>query len=280
MVNDTLVKQISFVCPKCKHPFHSGDGSLWCSECNRNYPIIDGVPDFLAEDLQANAAPVYGGTSSITTIKRMARQMDFFAPVYESVFFASTLVKLSGIRGDSRRFINRIASFHSRTLESVTGSVLDVACGPATYGRRLASPSRSIYGIDISMGMLQQGMTYIKRDKVQGVQLARARVEELPFEDAVFDGVICSGSLHLFPDTVLALREIMRTMKPGAPISIQTFVAGKTLINRFVQGHSWVHTFELAELQQDLNDAGFEEFQPTLDGIILTFSARKAAAHT
>jgi len=277
--NDTLVKQISFVCPKCKQPFRSDD-SLLCSECNRSFPIIDGVPDFIKGDLQANAAPVYGGTSGLITLKRMARQMDFFAPVYESVIFASTLVKLSGIHGDSRRFIDRIANFHSKTLDGINGSLLDVACGPATYGRRLACASRNIYGIDISMGMLQQGLTYIKRDHVQGVHLARARVEELPFEDAVFDGVICSGSLHLFPDPVLALREIKRTMKPGAPISIQTFVAGKTLINRFVQGHSWVHTFELVELQRDINAAGFEEFQPTLDGIVLTFSARKAAART
>jgi hypothetical protein len=37
-----------------------------------------------------------------------------------------------------------------------------------------------------------------------------------------------------------------------------------------------VHTFELDELQQDLAQAGFEEFRPEVDGIMLTFSARKA----
>jgi hypothetical protein len=31
-------------------------------------------------------------------------------------------------------------------------------------------------------------------------------------------------------------------------------------------------------LQQYLTGAGFEEFQPKLDGIFLTFGARKAAA--
>ncbi|MGD0575910.1 MAG: methyltransferase domain-containing protein, partial [Anaerolineales bacterium] len=148
------------------------------------------------------------------------------------------------------------------------------------YGRRIASPSRYVYGIDISMGMLQQGMTYLERDNVSGVCLARAPVEELPFENAVFDGAICSGSLHLFADTVLSLREIARTMKPGAPLSVQTFVAGKTVINRFVQGHSWVHTFRLDELRQDLTETGFDEFRPALDGIVLTFSARKATPRT
>ncbi len=183
-------------------------------------------------------------------------------------------LSLSGIRGGSR-LIGRVASFHSRSLQGITGSVLDVACGPATYTRRLASQSRDVYGIDISIGVLRQGMAYVLRDGTARVHLARASVDELPFENAVFDGAICSGSLHLFPDPVLSLREIARTMKPGAALSVQTFVAGNTAINRFVQRRSWLHTFELVELQRYLGEAGFEGFRPELDGIVLTFSACK-----
>ncbi len=244
--------------------------------CDRTYPVISNIPDFLSGDSEAGNAPVFGGISGLTTLNRMARRMDRFAHIYESKFYVSAALKLSGIRSDSSHFMDQIASFHAKTLEGVTGAVLDVACGPATYSRRAATSLRNVYGIDISMGMLQQGLTYVERDHVTGVYLARARVEELPFEEAVFAGVICSGSLHLFPDPVLALGEIARTMTSGAPLSVQTFVAGKTLINRFVQGRSWVHTFELDELQQDLTQAGFEEFRPEVDGIVLTFSARKA----
>ena len=276
MGKTTSVNSVPFVCPKCKHSLRSVDNALYCSECNRTYPIVAGIPDFLSGDEHASLAPVFGGTTGITTLKRMAKKMDFFAPVYESRLFVSVLLKLSGIAGGSSRFMGRVATFHSKTLEGVTGSVLDVACGPATYGRRIASPSRNVYGIDISMGMLRQGKAYVERDNVPGVYLARARVEELPFEDAVFEGVVCSGSLHLFPDTVLSLREIARTMKPGAPLSVQTFTTGKTTVNRFVQKHSWVHTFELDELQQYVTKAGFEGFRYELDGIVLTFSARKA----
>lgn len=270
------IKRVSFACPKCKYPLRSDDNAFYCSECHRTFPIVAGIPDFLSGDSQASVAPVYGGTSGMTTIKRMAKRMDWFAPIYESRFFVSFLLKLSGVSGDSSQFMGRITGFHGKTLESISGDLLDIACGPATYTRRLACASRNMYGIDISMGMLRQGMTYVERDKASEVHLARARVEELPFENAVFDGVICSGSLHLFSDTVLALREIARTMKLGAPLSVQTFVSGKTLLNRFVQGRSWVHTFELDELQQYLTNAGFKEFQPEVDGIVLTFSVRKA----
>lgn len=270
------IKQISFVCPKDKHQLRSVEGALYCSECDRTYPVISGIPDFLLGDSQASLAPVFGGTSGVTTLKRMAKRMDFFSPIYDSQLFGSTMLKLSGISGGFPRFINRVASFHSKVFEGITGSLLDVACGPATYGRHIASPSRNVYGIDISMGMLRQGKAYVEREKVSGVHLARARAEELPFENTVFDGVMCSGALHLFPDTVLALREIARTMKPGVPLSVQTFVPGKTAVNRFVQKHSFVHTFELAELQKYLAETGSEEFRPEVDGIVLVFSARKA----
>jgi ubiquinone/menaquinone biosynthesis C-methylase UbiE len=263
MIETTSTGKVSFACPLCKRPLHSVGNTLPCNECHRTYPIVDGIPDFLSE---ATLAP---------DTLHIAKVMDFVAPIYETRFFVSILSKLSGIRGGSQLF-DRIANFHSETLKGINGSVLDVACGPATYSRRLASPSRNVYGIDVSEGVLRQGMAYVAKEGLQGVYLARARVEELPFEGTVFDGGICSGSLHLFPDTELSLREIARTMKPGAPLSVQTFVAGNTVINRWVQKRSWLHTFELVKLQQDLTEAGFEEFRPYLDGIVLTFSARKA----
>jgi SAM-dependent methyltransferase len=262
MSEATPIKPVSYACPKCKGPLRSLSGAFHCATCGLTYPIAGGIPDFLSPAGLAPAA------------LHIARAMDFVAPFYESRPFVSALSRLSCIRGGSR-FTDKIASFHAGTLQGITGYLLDVACGPATYTRRSASPSRDAYGVDISMGMLRQGMAYVERDGTAGVHLARASVEELPFEDAVFDGVICSGSLHLFPDAVLALREITRTMKPGAPLSVQSFVPGNTLINRFVQRRSWLHTFELVELQRYLAEAGLEGFRPEVDGIVLTFSARK-----
>ena len=98
--------------------------------------------------------------------------MDFVAPIYESRLFVSALTKLSNVNNGALLF-DRITSFHAETLKGITGTVLDVACGPATYTRRIASSARDVYGIDISMGVLRQGMTYIERDNIQGVHLAR-----------------------------------------------------------------------------------------------------------
>jgi len=252
-----------YVCPQCKCRLRLDESAFHCSACNRTYPIVGNIPDFLA---QSSLAPA---------TSRIAKVMDFMAPIYESRLFVSALLKTSGVR-DGPKFVEHIASFHTTTLKGIAGTILDVACGPATYTRRMASPSRDVYGIDVSMGVLRQGMRYIARDGVDNVHLAHASVEQLPFGNAVFDGGVCSGSLHLFPDVVLALREIARSLKPGAPLSVQTFISGNTPFNRFMQNRSWLHTFELVRLQQYLREAGFEQFQPEVDGIVLTFSARKA----
>jgi len=66
-------------------------------------------------------------------------------------------------------------------------------------------------------------------------------VEALPFQAAFFDITICCGSLHLFADTVTALREISRVMGPGAILSVFTFGAGSGGILKF--RCVWEHTF-------------------------------------
>jgi SAM-dependent methyltransferase len=258
------IKPISLACPKCKRPLQSGENALQCSECHLTYPIVGGIPDFLSENLLAGIAPNY----------RWIKMLEFLAPIYEGQLWQSFILKTLAGAGNSS--LRSIASFISETMKGITGSVLDMACGPATYGRRIASPSRDVYGIDFSMGTLRQGMANIARDGISGVRLARARVEELPFENAVFDGVICGGALHLFPDPVLALREIARTMKAGAPLAVTTFVAGNAPLTRLMKRRKNMHVFQIPDLPQYLAEAGLEEFEPKLDGTFLTFSARKA----
>ena len=265
MPETVSIKSIRFVCPKCKRPLSFTEAALQCHACNRTYPIVGGIIDFVSDNLQTRVDPNY----------RWNPIWKFLAPMYESKLWHSFVLGLAGAGNSSLQSITR---FISQTLEGVTGNVLDVACGPATYGRRMASPMRNIYGIDFSMGTLQQGMKNIKRENISSIQLAQTRVEELPFENAVFDGVICGGSLHLFPNTLLALREISRTMKAGAPLAVTTFVTGNSLAGHLAKKrkNKIMHTFEVPELQRYLREAGFDGFAWKQDGTFVMFSTRRA----
>lgn len=260
-----------YVCPLCKHLLCQEYGLLRCSSCPKDYPIRDGIPDFILEELSKSADPV---------LHRM-RFIDRMASIYETRLWYPIVMNLHG--GFQSPSLAEIVRIMAQNIQSANGRVLDVACGPGTYGRRVASASKEVFGIDISMGMLRQGAAYTAKEGTP-MHFARARVEALPFQDRLFDATLCCGSLHLFADTVTALREMARVMKPEAILSVFTFTAGRGGILKFRGVREWsrrkhgLHVFELPEMELYLTAAGFKDFQPKVSGSILTYSARKQAA--
>ena len=268
MANDLAI----YACPVCKHLLHQEERTLRCATCAQAYPISEGIPDFILEELSQSADP---------ELRRM-RFIDRMASIYETrLWYPIVLNVYGGLHSPS---LAQLITTVSQNIPSTTGRVLDVACGPGTYGRRIASGSKEVFGIDVSMGMLRQGAAYVEKEGNPHVHFARARVEALPFEDGVFDATLCCGSLHLFTDTVIALREMARVMKPAATLSVFTFAAGSGGLLKFRRVREWsrsrhgLHVFELSEMEQYLTASGFENFQPEVSGSILTFSARKHTA--
>ena len=160
------------------------------------------------------------------------------------------------------------------------GLILDVACGPGAFGRRIASESRTVYGMDMSMDILRRGTTYIRRHHIPNVHLVLARAEALPFGNNVYDAALCVAALHLFADPVSVLHEICRTMKDGAPLAAMTLIAGNKGLMRFrrfrrLAQRYGAHIFEVDELEQHVIKAGFEDFRPMVYGSLILFSARK-----
>jgi len=237
------------------------------------YPILDGIPNFLVEDLKRNM------NRSLRAIgkKDSSFSLDLAARIYESCVYPMVCNLFGGWRSTS---LKALADDISAIIRPTNGVVLDLACGPGTYGRRVASKSRSIYGIDACMSMLRQGARYVEREHVPDVHFARAKVEALPFRDGLFDAAICAGSLNHFSDTVLALREMCRTMKAGAPLAADCFVvSNKGLlkyrsIRKKAEGGGG-HIFELPQLNDHVAEAGFGDFHSHAYGSILVFSARK-----
>ena len=245
---------------------------LRCPTCSQAYPIREGIPDFILEELSQSGDPV---------LRRM-RFIDRMARIYETRLWYPIVLNLYG--GFHSPSLAQLVSTVTQKVQSTEGRVLDVACGPGTFGRRIASPSKEVFGIDVSMGMLRQGAAYITKEGTPNVHFARARVEALPFEDGIFDAALCCGSLHLFAHTVVALCEMARVMKPGGILSVFTFAAGRSGILKFRRVREWslshhgLHVFDLPEMEQHLTASGFKDFQPEIAGSILTFSARKQAA--
>ncbi|MGC1450787.1 MAG: methyltransferase domain-containing protein [Candidatus Sulfotelmatobacter sp.] len=265
-----------YACPTCKQDLEPVHDGLSCRVCARTYPILNGIPDFIVVNLEGSR------NRSLRVVgKRDSRPLfDFMASVYETWVYPVVCNLYGGWHSTS---LKQLAHDVSDIVGSCDGVILDAACGPGTYGRRIASASKTVLGIDICMSMLQQGAHYVERGHIPNVHLARATVEALPFRAGLFDAAICAGSLNHFSDTVLALREINRTMKVGAPLAVMCFalissglIKYKSIRNRAEKGGGHIHS--VTDLERYVVEAGFEGFSSHAYGSILVFGARKRPA--
>jgi len=140
-----------YACPVCKRLLRQEEGVLRCPACSQTYPIREGIPDFIGEELSQSKDP---------ELRRM-RFIDQMARIYETRLWYPIVLDIYG--GFHSPSLAQLISTVSQRVQSVQGRVLDIACGPGTYGRRVASPSKEVFGIDVSMGMLRQGAAYTAR---------------------------------------------------------------------------------------------------------------------
>jgi SAM-dependent methyltransferase len=100
-----------------------------------------------------------------------------------------------------------------------TGSrALDVATGTGVLARALlerVGDKELVTGIDSDPGMLE-----VARRRAPGIHWQEASAESLPFESDCFDAVVSQFGLMFFQDRVAALREMMRTLRPGGRVAL------------------------------------------------------------
>ncbi len=103
---------------------------------------------------------------------------------------------------------NRLAS------RPLTG-VLEIAAGTGVVTRSLATvlpESVAIVATDLNQPMLDQAAAIGTRRPVQWRQ---ADAMQLPFDDGVFDAVVCQFGAMFFPDKAKAFSEARRVLRPG-----------------------------------------------------------------
>lgn len=104
--------------------------------------------------------------------------------------------------------------------------VLDVACGTgntAITAIRMV-PSIRVTGIDFTPDLLAQAKEQASvAEAGNNIEWNEANVEDLPFEDRVFD-VVLSSFGHMFaPHPQAAIKEMIRVAKPGGCIAFSTW---------------------------------------------------------
>lgn len=105
--------------------------------------------------------------------------------------------------------------------------VLDVACGTGVLSVAAAaavSPDGSVTGLDLNPGMLA-----VASRKAPYIKWHEAPVEAIPFEDSTFDAVVSQFGLMFFQDKELAIREMLRVLRPSGNLAIAVWDSLKNI---------------------------------------------------
>ena len=113
-------------------------------------------------------------------------------------------------------------------------TVLDVAGGagePSLTIAETVGPSGSVIYTDAAPEMVAAAQAEAQRRGLTNVTFEQCSAQSLPFESQSFDAVVCRIGVMFFPDTVGAVREMLRVTKREGVISLAVW--GKSELNPF-----------------------------------------------
>jgi uncharacterized protein YbaR (Trm112 family) len=161
-------------CPTCHNPLSQVAEGLQCAQCQKLYPIVEGIPHFIEQ----------GQLTSFN--QRFSRMYDWFSWGYR-LFSKVAFAYIGMTEEQARREV-------TDRLEPKGGRVLEVSIGPGVNLPYLVGRPDvgEIYGLDISIGQLKRCQEYVAL-RGWDVQLHLGNAEQLPYPDNTFDGVFHLG---------------------------------------------------------------------------------------
>jgi SAM-dependent methyltransferase len=157
--------------------------------------------------------------------------------------------------------------------------VLDVACGPGSFTGFFAgrlSGDGFVIGLDNSVAMIERA---VRDSSSARAVYMRADAHNLPFRNCAFDVVCCFAALHLVPEPMAALHEMVRVLAPGGRIAVMTtycresFLVRKGLeLGATICG---VRVFDRTTVPTFLAAAGLIDVDQKLHGVSQFVTARR-----
>ena len=121
-----------------------------------------------------------------------------------------------------------------------TAHVLDLGCGGGHVSYRAAPHVKHVTACDLTAGMLAAVAEQALQRNLPNIAVQQAAAEQLPFQSASFDIVLCRFTVHHWQNMEAGLREARRVLKSGGRA---IFIDVTAPADRILDTH--LQTFEL-----------------------------------
>ncbi len=158
-------------------------------------------------------------------------------------------------------------------IRGCRGSLLDMGCGNGRHMLEGIQRGLEVFGVDASKRLLEISKTKLEKRTEKRVELVRADVKSLPFDDLSFDNIIYIAAIHhLKRGRIKSLKEAKRVLKPDGQILVSSWAREldrwdleKDQREVLVPWHRedgeiierYYHLFTLDELRTEVERSGF-----------------------
>ncbi len=267
--NALLEKALKILrCPECrqgklKYGQNEEGPAVECKSCSSEYPVVNGIIDFFPDyKHESGFAQKFMENKSVVNIYEK-----YWRPVFTR--FGSP-VTYKEEESWLRSFVNK----------GKVNRILDLATGTGSYARMLADIYKPeiVLAFDLSMPMLQKAVEDSAPAGYKNIVFLRGSAQCLPFINNSIDRINCFGALHLFPDPFGAIEELSRVGKDKTVFTCLTTCKADGIFSgrfqRFFSKAASFIFFNIEELKNHLNGAGFRDFQYITSKMLVMFMAK------
>ncbi len=199
-------------CPNCRSEIRIVDervadelsvmlGNLACMSCGAGFPIAEGIPRLMPQNLLA------AQQDEVQARDSQVRQYDrnTFLNLFGQIEIPKTLAALVAKSSDL---------------------ALEAGCGTGRMTSILSRRVRELVSVDFSFESLLANQTKLAASGITNVHLAQGDICNLPFAPETFEcGVSCQVLEHVPGDAArkAAVASIARVMQPGAPVVVSAY---------------------------------------------------------
>lgn len=174
--------EIELQCPNCERDLNLRQAEYHCAHCQTNYPVIDGIANFLLNPVDAKVQDEFDNRAE-----------------EKGNTIAAVRYWRPGLHNTMTQVVDSLKGTGS-------GAILDIGCGTGAVSGRWVGMSK-VYGVDCSVGQL-------KIARQAGLNVYQANALDLPFANEQFDLVTCNEVLQYIADPSSLLVEIARVLTP------------------------------------------------------------------